>query len=173
MKRMVTALGLVMTLMYVSMGLTCSKSQLTSTAQDVFSALSDAQPLITQLFPGKAAKFAEAVAEAKKLVDAVRASDKTQAAALVADIFPVIDEVASDLGANTKVLALLGLANIGLHVLVNHLPQTAGVSAGGQVAKLAQFRSRPVWRCRDAISGRFEQMQQCRAHPESTVVERY
>ena len=153
----------------------CTKGQMVAAAKDVASALHDAQPFITQLVPGKAARFAQAVGEAEKLVTAIEASDKTTAASLIADIFPAIDEVASDLGANTKVLAILAIANISLHFLVNHLPQSKmlAVAGGATYAKLAAFKQRPVWRCRDASSGRFLKMEQCRLRPAMTVVERY
>jgi hypothetical protein len=148
--RLLTSFLLATCLIYASLGFACSKAQLTSTAKDVLGALKDAQPFIAQLLPGKAAAFAALIPEAERLVAAVQNSDKATALALVADIGPTLSQIAADLHANANVMAILAVANIGLHFLVNHLPATVGkgASASPVMARAMQFKQEAVWGCR-------------------------
>lgn len=76
----------------------------------------------------------------------------------------------------------------GLRIAANHFVQSADAvpaaakstmaarragadAADTSVEKLRTFASKRL-RCRDAVTGRFAKMEQCKTHPESTVVER-
>lgn len=125
-----------------------NKDQMAAYAKDVADALEQAAPLVNQLLPAKAAVWATLIPKGRQLVEAVSASDKTTAAELVADIFPVIEDVVNSLTGNTQIRIALSLANIGLHFILNHLPAAPRAGRSGPLmAKLQQFKDEPVWGC--------------------------
>lgn len=133
----------------------CSKDQLVASAEDVLSVVTD-QTLIKALqtlSPPLLAKIVGLVPTAKDLITAIKNGDTTNALALVNTIFPVIEEAfALFSGGNPAVLAVLALANIGLHFIMNHVSTTktakaakmAGIAA---VQQAVDYNSQPVWGC--------------------------
>jgi hypothetical protein len=146
--RVILSLTVTACLLVTTMAFSCSKSQLTASAEDVLSALTQAQPYINQLLPQKAAIFATLIGDAGRLVVAVKASDKTTALQLIADISPVFSDIATSLHGNATVLTILALADIGLHYLANHIPASALASAGPtRMANLSTFKAQRMWGC--------------------------
>jgi hypothetical protein len=140
-------LGGTAALVEVASGFACSKADLTATAKDVLDSLKSAQPYITQLLPAKAAVFAALVEEAGKLVTAVASSNKQDALNLLADITPVFTEIASDLHGNSTVLAILAVADIGLHFLVNHIQVPTNGRLSARMGRIAAFKAQRSWGC--------------------------
>lgn len=135
----------------------CSKDQLVASAEDVLSVLSD-QTLIKALqtlSPPMLKKIEGLVPTAKDLITAIKNGDTTNALALVNTIFPVIEEAfALFSGGNPAVLAVLALANIALHFIIDHVQKAAPATvksaraAGTQgVAEAIDYGAKPVWGC--------------------------
>jgi len=155
-KRLFIPLLLTATLCFVSLGFACSKSekdQNVAFAKDVVNSLTDARPLIVQLRPQIAVRYDQAINSARRLVTAIENSNQTEAIGLLADLIPIVSDVAAQFTDNTKVLAILALANIGLHFLVNHIHTAAGVATARSAADSAarevifEFDAQPVWGC--------------------------
>ena len=133
----------------------CSKDQLVASAEDVLSVLTD-QTLIKALqalSPPMLAKIEALVPTAKDLITAIKNGDTSSALAAVNTIFPVIEEVfALFSGGNPAVLAVLALANIALHFIINHVKTTKAAKAA-RVAGIAavqvadDYGNRPAWGC--------------------------
>lgn len=85
---------------------------------------------------------------------------------------------------NTRTLALsfLAIADVALGEIADALSTSATAhpviannakaANPAATATIAAFAKKPRLRCRDAKSGRFEKMEVCQAHPDTTVVER-
>lgn len=128
----------------------CSKDQLTAAAKDVLSVVENKQlqDALRTLSPSALTKLLAIVPTARNLVEAIRNGDTSNALALVNTIFPVIDEIADVLDASPQVKAILALANIALHFIINHTQTTTtGLSASPEAQRAADFGSRPVWGC--------------------------
>lgn len=150
-RRGATTLGIMVCLSIATMAPTCSKDQLTASAKDVLSALKDASPQIAQLLPGKAAAFAALIPKAEALVDAISKSDKTTALGLISDLGPSISQFAADLGGNQTVLAILAIANIALHFIVNHIAAVAPPARARQSPQMRmviEFKNEETWGCK-------------------------
>jgi hypothetical protein len=74
----------------------------------------------------------------------------------------VLHDIADDLAATADALRH--------HVLFGRFVQQIEKSKAAE--KLRAFAKKPRLRCRDAKTGKFLKMEQCKAHPETTVVER-
>lgn len=135
----------------------CSKDQLVASAEDVLSVVTDkvVNDALAAISPFALAKLAKIIPSARDLVAAVKNSDSSLAAGLVADIFPVISEIAVLLSASPVAMGVLALANVGLHFLLNHLPsgsQAKSPKVRGSVStetvdSLQTFKSERVWGC--------------------------
>lgn len=131
----------------------CSKSQLVASAEDVLSVVTD-QTLINALktlSPPALARLESLVPAARNLITAIKNGDTTNALALVNTIFPVIEEVVSlAVGLSPAAMAILAIANIALHFIMNHaqtaVPKTARQSPAMRQA--SEYGSQPAWGCR-------------------------
>lgn len=130
---------------------TCSKDQLAASAQDVLDVVTS-QALASYLqtvSPSALARLLSLAPSARSLVVAIKTGDVTTAIGLVNIIGPAIDDIAQALKANQKQLAYIGLANLALHFIVNHvkveLPAARAVSASAATA--IAYASRPAWGC--------------------------
>lgn len=131
----------------------CDKNQLVAAAQDVVDVVTNKELLtaLQTISPPLLRKLEAITPSAKELITAIRNGDTSNALALVNTIFPVIDEVAASLGANQKMMAILALANIGLHFIINHVQTTAPAAASAAALPDAQtainFGNQRVWGC--------------------------
>lgn len=142
----------------------CNKDQLVSAANDVLSVVTDPTLIkaLQTLSPPVLAQIEALVPTAKNLITAIKNGDTTNALALVNTIFPVIETAFGVLSAgNPAVLAVLALANIALHFIVNHVqsnvPKIAKTSAAVRVAQ--DFGSKPVWGCNYRSDNRCKALQ--------------
>jgi hypothetical protein len=131
--------------------------------------------------------------DSKLLADAFRNGQNQSAvdiAGRVIDSFEAL--ITNDVGLikdpskRTWTLALLSAADISLHFIASQMVKIAKNATAAQrfifswatqqtkdsADKIRAFAKKPKLRCRDAVSGRFRKMEQCKLHPESTVVER-
>lgn len=151
--RVFLSLTICAALVFTSMAPSCSKNQLVASANDVLNVVTDRalNDALAKISPFAVAKLAKIIPSARELVDAVKNGDTSNAVSLVNTIFPVIDDIASTLGANDQVMAILAIANISLHFLLNHLPSTAIKAAkakGSTVAVSAEnFKNERAWGC--------------------------
>jgi hypothetical protein len=145
----------------------CSPSQLISAGEDILSVVTD-QTLINALkvlSPPALARLESLVPAAKDLIAALKAGNTTNALQLVNTIFPVIEEVVSlAVGLNPIAMAVLSLANIALHFIINHtqssVPKAARVSPAVRMA-LANG-AKPIWGCQsDAKNKRKQYLALC------------
>lgn len=130
----------------------CSKDQLAASAQDVLDVVNNPalQGYLRTLAPGVLPKFLALIPAATNLVTAIKNGDTSNALALVNTIFPVIEEVAaSALSSNPTAMALLGVADIGLHFIINHVKASAptAVRASRSVQVASDYGNKPVWGC--------------------------
>lgn len=133
----------------------CSKDQLLSSAQDVLSVVTDPGLIkaLQTLSPPALAKLEALVPTAKDLIAAITSGNTTNALQLVNTIFPVIEEIVSlAVGLNPIAMAVLALANIALHFIINHTQNTAPAKAARKmgvpaVQRAVDFGSKPVWGC--------------------------
>jgi hypothetical protein len=139
---------LVMMAALVSFEVACTKSQLVASGNDIVAVVS-VQALIdavAALSPTALADLLRVTPLAKELVTAIQNGNSTTAAGLVAEIFPVIENIAKSFNANPKIMALLALADIALKFLVNHLPPAPVVASATQ-RKLGALKSERAWGC--------------------------
>lgn len=133
----------------------CSKDQLAASAADVLSVLTDSTLIkaLQTLSPPLLAKIETLVPTAKDLITAIKNGDTSTALAAVNTIFPVIEEAfALFSGGNPAVLAVLALANIALHFIINHVKTTktarAARAAGVHSVTVAlDYEAQPTWGC--------------------------
>ena len=181
----------------------CSSSSLIKNADRVATSLIQAQPVFQSLVDGGVipyergvqiiSRLTQGAADAKLLADAFRNGDNTSAIDTAAKLINVLETLISqdaqlikNPAQRTTALAILAAADIALHVIADNLVQTAQaypdldryITAFAPQSKTAvetikRFAKKPKLRCRDAKTGRFLKMEQCKAHPDTTVVERF
>jgi len=149
--------GIVLTGSVATLTLTqvaCSKDQLLASAQDILDVVTNASLIkaLQVLSPGAVARLAGLVPVAKDLIAAIKSGDTSNALALINTIFPVIEEVAAIIvGANPQVAAILAIANIALHFIINHVkagvPQVASMASSAAVSQALDYGSRTAWGC--------------------------
>jgi hypothetical protein len=152
MRRQILTLTLVFCVSYFGFGFACKKSQHDSDlawAKDIATAFHTAEPYAVSLPPSLQAKYHKAVALADQVVETVAISDATTTAELLRDLIPIFNEVAKIFTDNKTVLDVLAIADIGLHVLLNHLPARSGIGAGATqgLEVLAEFQQQQIWGC--------------------------
>lgn len=135
----------------------CSKDQLVASAEDVLSVLNDAILIkaLQSLSPPMLARIQALVPTAKELITAIKNGNTSNALALVNTIFPVIEDAFTLFaGGSPAVLAVLALANIALHFIIDHVQATAPAAvrtaraAGVRgVAAAIDYGAKPVWGC--------------------------
>lgn len=129
----------------------CSKNQLVAAAEDVLTVLTNAELMnaLRLVSPPLLARLESMVPEAKKLIAAIRAGDTSTALGLVNLIFSVIDDAGNVLNASPKIKAILGLANIALHFIINHASAAAPALAKSlpAVRKTIALGAQPAWGC--------------------------
>lgn len=163
--------------------LACDKNKMVSYAGDVVSALTDASPLLVQAGVDTI-KLDKAVGIANQLVQAFKNNDTSGAVNLTSVLITQFQIIAGDASnvsnpaTRTRILVALALGNVALHYISNHIvTEAASVPAGRRGAPalsvIRQEAERPIWRCRSSKTGRFEKMAECRAHPDTTQVERF
>lgn len=157
--RCATTLLLAISLCFVSMGFACdqkptTKAQGIAFAKDIASGLRSAAPLITQLKPAAGAIINRAIPIADRVIAAVEASDAVTTAALLNDLLPLVNDIVGQFTGNTKVLAFVALADIGIHFLINHAPEIFGgaalqaaASQSAEVDPLEKYAAQPIWGC--------------------------
>lgn len=132
------------------------------------------------------AKVQKAVDIANKLVTALEQNNSSDAVKLTAALIPVFQEIVSDASliqnprTRTLVLATLAAAQIALRYISQKIQTKAtdvgmapamGASRDGSV--ISEFAKKEKWRCRSSVTGKFEKMEVCKAHPDTTTVEGY
>ena len=133
----------------------CSQDQLVSAGKDILSVVTDQtlQDYIRTLAPGMLTKFLALVPSAKDLIAAFQNGNITGGLALVNAIFPVIEEVAGVLiNLSPPAMAILGLANIALHFILNHTKATTAAKAGRKAGVAAvrvadNYEAQKTWGC--------------------------
>lgn len=130
----------------------CSKSLLIASAEDVLTVVTDPNLIkaLQVLSPGGVARLASLVPVAKDLIAAIKNGDTSNALALVNAIFPVIEEIAAIIvGVNPIATAILAVANIGLHFIINHVqakvPTMARMSPA--VRQALDYGAQAAWGC--------------------------
>lgn len=177
MRRQIVSLALTMTLVYFGYGFACSKASMASAARDVVSALTDIQPILQQAgLPTD--KVAQAITLGNKLVTYLEGGTTTNpdVIATISGLISAFNQLAAqtDLITNqhikTLVIVSLGIANVALHYISNHVERQASGRLGASHT-IAIFNKQKVWACRNAQTGRYEKMSFCKAHPDVTTVE--
>lgn len=137
----------------------CSKDQMVAAGKDVLSVVQnqELQGFIRTLAPGLLSKFVALVPSANDLIAAFQSGDTSTGLALVNTIFPVIEEVAGALiSLSPPAMAILGVANIALHFILNHAQTSTAAKASVKAAKRAgvasvqqavDYGSQPTWGC--------------------------
>jgi len=150
-RRSLTTLGILLCLCYANMAIKCSKDQLTASAQDVLAVVTDRNLMLAlqTISPAALQKLEAAAPLARDLVAAIKNGDTSTALGTVNTIFPIIDEVADALDANPKLKAILALANIALHFIINHAQTSTPTIARSRptVRRAIEYGNRPVWGC--------------------------
>lgn len=173
MKRKLITLTLVWVLAFSALGAgSCSKSerdQNIAWAKDISTALHRAEPHVVALKPSIAQNFARALPIADNIVEAIQKDNIENVKDLLRKLVPIFTEATAAFTDNKQVLAILALGDIGLHVLLNHIPDaqivittTAKVTPkkGGEVVTesvraagdddlrvLREYRDQQVWGC--------------------------
>lgn len=174
MRKQIISLALMGCLVYISAGFACSKATTLSFTKDAVSFLQEAEPLLVQVgLPD--GKIKTAIEYGTKLITALETNStdtKPLAEKLVAAFEEVVTQtnLIQDQKKKTLILAILGLTNIALHHVLDNITSTP-TGAQGAGPALMKFKAKPVWKCRNAQSGRYEKMEFCKAHPDVTVVE--
>lgn len=139
------------------------------------------------------ARLTEGARDAKALADAFRSGNNADAVDTAARLINVFETIISqdtllisNPAQRTTVLAILAAADIALHIIADNLIKTAQANARAfdlvmawapaqakqSAETIKRFAKKPKLRCRDAKTGRFLKMEQCKASPETTVIER-
>lgn len=161
------------------------KAEFIAYAKDIRDGFVAAGPFIIKLKPGLESQYNMGTSIAGKLISAVEQSNSTEAADLVTELVPIFTEIVDEFTDNTKILATLALANIGLAFFANHYKSaTASASARGPVAQSSQkqaraiaFANRKPWKCRASgpvdryKAGQYIPMTLCTQFPDNTQVE--
>lgn len=163
-------------------------------ARPVFQSLIDGGVITNDRGVKILARLTEGAADAKLLADAFRSGNNSDAVDISARLIDVMEtlinqdaQLIRNPATRTTALAILAAADIALHVIADNLIKTAQANARvfdyamawaapqakKSVEVIREYAKKPKLRCRDARSGRFLKMEQCKAHPDTTVVERY
>jgi hypothetical protein len=119
-------------------------------AKDIATACAKAEPLVAQLNPEFAPTYHQLVVASQKVIAAVDASDAETAAQLLREMVPIINQTVALFTNNTKVLTILAIADIGIGVLLNHLPESPQASIPGQAGQidvLVEYKNQRRWGC--------------------------
>lgn len=130
--RQLTILVIVAVLAYGTMGVSCNRAAL---CDDVVTGF---QLAATQ-FPNDKI-FAELSKDGHAICDAVRAGKNDIVPGLLRAFVPRFDDFVAKHGQSKG----LALADIGIHILLNHFPPTVGNMSD---AALSDYASKPVWGC--------------------------
>lgn len=130
----------------------CNKDQLLAAGEDVLSVVTS-QPLqqvLQVIAPGSLTKLTGLLGPAKDLIAAIKNGNTSGALNLVNTIFPVIEEIASIVAsANPVAMAVLALANIALHFIINHtqsnVPKMARMAPA--VRQALAIGAQKIWGC--------------------------
>jgi hypothetical protein len=173
-RRQLVALLLIANIAYWGSGFACSKASTLSWSREVVSALREAGPLLQSLGV-PLDKLNVAISAGDSLVAALEnPSSNTDTKALASNLIHAFEEVVAqtdvigDANRKTLILAILGIADIALHHIVDSIPPTNAVAASPAVLK---FKASKVWQCRDAKTGKYQKMSFCKDHPDISVVE--
>lgn len=128
------------------------KAQFLAYAKDINNAFVQFGPIIAQDKPSLKAKWDIGTGITEKVIAAVEASNKTEVIGLIADLIPLVNEVAAEFTNNRTALIILAGANIGLHAFVNHYKPDKVSSGSKRAAQsdplvIEEFRSKPAWGC--------------------------
>jgi hypothetical protein len=143
---------LALVILIVPLGfMSCSKSQLEASANDVLSVVTNAELInaLQVISPGAVAQLAKLVPEARALILAIQNGNTTNAAQIIATIFPVIEQIAAVIiNLSSAGMAILAIANIALHFLLNHLPASPVMMATSPTfRKLTDYKNQRAWGC--------------------------
>lgn len=134
-----------------------SKEKFLAYAKDINHAFITFGPIIAQDRPALKAKWDIGTGITERVIAAVEASDKTEVVALIADLIPLVNEVAAEFTNNRTALIILAGADIGLHFFVNHysrdeVAKASSKKGSSRVATsdpmvIEEFRQRRAWGC--------------------------
>lgn len=140
-------LGVVTAIPIATSAFACSKDQLVVSAQDVVDVVTN-PAVMAALPPALQVKLRTAEPFARSLLASIKSGDFSTALAAVNTIFPIIDEIAAALHASPKILSFVGLANIGLHFIINHVrANVTSRVASAEVSTAIGYGAQPVWGC--------------------------
>lgn len=133
----------------------CSKDQLVASAKDVLTVVNDTtlQGFLRTLAPSALTKLLALAPTATDLVKAFQSGDTSSGLALINTIFPVIEEIAAAVATlSPQAMAILGIANIGLHFILNHTKATSAVKAARKAGVAAvrvadDYSTQRAWGC--------------------------
>jgi hypothetical protein len=118
-------------------------------ARDLVGAFEMVGPIIAKKKPSLEAKWNTATQSARKLVDAIDASNQTEIVTLLRDILPIVTEVVTAFKGDDKFEWAFALGQIALNFFVNHwLPQGAGVIASPDAEIVGSYLALPQFGCR-------------------------
>jgi hypothetical protein len=127
-------------------------------ARDIVGAFDLAGPIIARKKPSLAANWTKGTENARKLADAIAASDQTEIVRLLRDILPIVTEVVTAFKGDDGFEFAFALGQIGLNFFVNHyLPAGGSVTSAKRgvasavntdSAIVEEYRALPQFGCR-------------------------
>jgi len=181
MKRLV--IPILITAMLLTQTACPSKQSMLSWSEKAVSGLTKALPMLENAGVN-GAKIREAVQIGNQLVAAFKANDNESALGLTSTFITAFEGIVTDTervsnpATRTTILVVLSIVDLAIRYIADELAEdvprmSPGLRGAPGVAKLARYREKKKWRCRNASSGRFEKMDFCRQNPASSVVETY
>lgn len=138
MRRKLFTLTLIAALAFSTLGAdSCSKSerdQNIAWAKDIQTAVHRAEPHVIALRPGIAKNYARALPIADSIVAALENNKIETVKDLLRELIPIFTEATATFTDDRTVLAILALGDIGLHVLLNRLPDDQVIAAAADSA---------------------------------------
>lgn len=126
------------------------KKEAITWSKDIRGSLISARPLIIKLKPELAGPLDKIINTSGELITAIEASNNVEALRLIAELTPIFESIAAEFTNDVKILTILAIVDIGLHFLVNHLPDATIANAppgSAPVKTVLEFRDKQVWGC--------------------------
>lgn len=168
----------------LSLGAACDKKKAVDYTRTAVQALKDTRSILTaNNIPTSKLDLAITAGEAaQRAFESGAANSIDLASAFITAFEGVVADVEVIKDEQLRKYLTIGLlvGNIALHALADLLAKEEGsnplaartVRASSNVAAIAAFKRQRVWKCRNAITGRYAKAEFCKAHPDTSVVER-
>lgn len=152
------------------------KAEALAKARSLNNAIRNVARIVTSIKPALGSILVKATNASDQIITAITNDNATSIPKLLADIFPVIDQVAAEFSNDKTVLIFLALADVALSYFTDQFTLAVGAQVTSPNTPTARaikaFQTGPHFHARDAKTGRYVTIEYAQAHPDTTVIER-